>query len=65
MKLWPFNRPDPHKMNLANVALEQAENDLERTKARGREVAEVTGHIRRYREENGFSGLFREAMRKA
>ena len=64
---WPFSRhpTDPEKTELAEHALQAAETELERTKKRDLEVREVTDQIRRYREENGWSGKFREAMRRA
>lgn len=64
MTWWLWNKPDPRKTQAAEQALESAEQILEETKERGKEVTEVTAKIRQYREENGFSGLFREAMRR-
>lgn len=56
-------RRDPEAGKAAEQALKTAEADLHRTKQRSAEVTSVTGDIRQYRLENGYSEMFREAIR--
>ena len=63
MKWRLFGRAEPSRTN-ADVALQRAEQSLQDTRRRDPEVEKLSSDLRKFTEENGFTRMIRENMRR-
>jgi hypothetical protein len=62
---WPWTRPaEACNSEEARRARQQAEAELREARARWPEVTELSRRLREHREQNRFSALIEEAMRR-